>query len=86
MYVLRFDPGKDAAGITINDSHTIDYPWGPYEADITQFIHNGLNKFSIQIANTLSNLLQKSRLPSGLFEAKIYRYELLHCKNSDILR
>lgn len=86
LYVLRFDPGKDAAGITINDSHTIDYPWGPYEADITQFIHNSLNKFSIQIANTLSNLLQKSRLPSGLFEAKIYRYELLHCKNSDILR
>lgn len=78
VYILRFHAGDDAVSVSVNQSEYIVRPWAPYQGDITSLLHTGMNTITFRIANTLSNLLQKSLQPSGLTDAKINCYKLHH--------
>lgn len=68
--------GKDVLEIEINGKPVKTCLWKPYRADITQYVHEGDNKIVMKVTNTLLNLLESSRTPSGLFEAQIIPFEV----------
>ena len=71
--------GKDVLLMKVNGQLVKTCLWKPYEADLTPYVHEGENEITLGVVNTLMNLLESTRNPSGLFKAEIVpmdRYEL----------
>jgi len=73
---LALSCGSDIASVTINGQHVGVRMWKPYELDITQYVRPGENEFVIAITNTLINVLESVKKPSGLFGAEIIPYNV----------
>ena len=77
--MLKADIGRDVLIVKVNGETVRTCLWKPYEADLTPYLHEGENKIELGVVNTLMNLLESTRNPSGLFGAEIIpldRYEL----------
>ena len=77
--MLKADIGKDVLLVKVNGKLIKTCLWKPYEADLTPYVHEGENEITLGVVNTLMNLLESTRNPSGLFKAEIVpmdRYEL----------
>lgn len=77
--MLKADVGRDVLLIRVNGKPVKTCLWKPYEADISEYVHAGENEITLGVVNTLMNLLESTRNPSGLFHAEIVpfdRYEL----------
>jgi len=56
--LARFDEiNATAATVRINGQKAGDIIWGPYEIDITRYVHTGKNRIEIEMVNSLHNLL-----------------------------
>lgn len=78
--MLKADIGKDVLLVKVNGQLIKTCLWKPYEADLTPYVHEGENEITLGVVNTLMNLLESTRNPSGLFSAEIVpldRYELI---------
>jgi hypothetical protein len=56
----------DCLEVTVNGRPAGVFLWDPYRADVTGLVHPGQNELELRVANTLSNLLNADRRPSGL--------------------
>lgn len=77
--MLKADVGRDVLLIRVNGKDVKTCLWKPYQADITELLHPGENEITLGVVNTLMNLLESTRNPSGLFSAEIVpldRYEV----------
>lgn len=72
--MLQAKVGKDVLLIQVNGKPVKTCLWKPYTADISAYVHPGENEITLGVVNTLMNLLESTRNPSGLFEAKIVPY------------
>jgi len=78
--MLKADIGRDVLLVKVNGQLIKTCLWKPYEADLTPYVHEGENQITLGVVNTLMNLLESTRNPSGLFKAEIVpmdRYELI---------
>lgn len=73
--VLNAKVGKDVLLVKVNGQDVKTCLWNPYVADISAFVKPGENEITLGVVNTLMNLLQATRNPSGLFEARIVPYD-----------
>lgn len=73
--MLQCDIGKDVLVIKVNGEIIKTCLWKPYVADISAYVHEGENEISLGVVNTLMNLLESTRNPSGLFKAQIVPYD-----------
>lgn len=73
--MLSAKVGKDVLLIKVNGELVKTCLWNPYVADISSYVKPGENEITLGVVNTLMNLLESTRNPSGLFEAKIVPYE-----------
>ena len=73
--MLKADIGKDVLVIKVNGQEVKTCLWKPYAADISAYVHEGENEISLGVVNTLMNLLESTRNPSGLFKAEIVPYD-----------
>jgi hypothetical protein len=64
----------------VNDNRVGLRPWHPYEFDITSYVRAGWNKISLKITNTLINVLEGVKKPSGIFDARIVPYNRYEIK------
>lgn len=79
---LEADCGEDVLEVVVNGSKPLTIPWHPYRLDITPFVTAGRNSFELRVTNTLINILEGVRNPSGLltkprlvFEP-VYRFDV----------
>lgn len=72
--MLQARVGRDVLLIRVNGKPVKTCLWNPYTADISAYVHPGENEITLGVVNTLMNLLESTRNPSGLFEAKIVPY------------
>jgi hypothetical protein len=56
----------DCLQVTVNGAAAGVFLWDPYVADVTGMVRAGGNEVELRVANTLSNLLNADRRPSGL--------------------
>lgn len=73
--MLKADIGKDVLVIKVNGQDVKTCLWKPYAADISAYVHEGENEITLGVVNTLMNLLESTRNPSGLFRAEIVPYD-----------
>ncbi len=76
---LEADVGTDVLEVIVNGKLAKTCLWQPYTADISDYITEGANEITLNVVNTLINLLEGTRNKSGLFSAKIvpfHKYEL----------
>ncbi|HTX99809.1 MAG TPA: glycosyl hydrolase [Bacteroidota bacterium] len=72
---LRADCGEDVLEIRVNDDKSFVAPWAPYDIDITGALRAGTNTVELRVTNTLINLLEGVRKPSGLFSIPELHHE-----------
>ena len=77
----RQDVGTDVLEVYVNGELVKTCLWNPYTANLTGTLKPGKNQITLKVVNTLINLLEGARNPSGLFSAQIvpfdrYRVEL----------
>jgi hypothetical protein len=65
---LEADCGEDVLEVSVNGSEALVAPWHPYRLDVTEQIRPGSNDIEIKVTNTLINILEGVRQPSGLFD------------------
>ena len=73
--MLNCTIGKDVLLVKVNGQNVRTCLWKPYTADISAYVHEGENEITLGVVNTLMNLLESSRTPSGLMEASIVPYD-----------
>ena len=78
---LSADVGTDVLEVYVNGELVKTCLWNPYTANLTGALKPGKNEITLKVVNTLINLLEGTRNPSGLFAAQIvpfdrYRVEL----------
>lgn len=73
--MLRADVGKDVLLVKVNGQLVKTCLWKPYAADISAYVREGENEITLGVVNTLMNLLESTRNPSGLFAAEIVPYD-----------
>ncbi len=73
--MLQCDIGKDVLLVRVNGQDVKTCLWKPYSADISAYVHEGENELCLGVVNTLMNLLESSRTPSGLFDLAIVPYD-----------
>lgn len=64
---LDADCGEDVLEVQINGNEPRVAPWNPYRIDVTQDLRAGSNEIEIRVTNTLINILEGVKHPSGLF-------------------
>lgn len=65
-YFLEIPMRDDCVQVTVNGQPAGVLLWPPYLAELTGLVRDGENDVELQVANTLSNLLNADRRPSGL--------------------
>jgi alpha-L-rhamnosidase len=65
-YFLEVPMRDDCLEVTVNGHPAGVFLWDPYVADVTGLLHDGENELELRVANTLSNMLNADRRPSGL--------------------
>ena len=73
--MLKAKIGRDVLVIRVNGQEVKTCLWNPYTADISAYVKPGENEITLGVVNTLMNLLESTRNPSGLFEAEILPYD-----------
>lgn len=73
--ILKADVGTDILEVQINGNKIPALLWKPYETDITKFAVPGKNKIVLKVTNTLVNILEGTKQPSGLFGAELVPYD-----------
>lgn len=73
--MLKADVGKDVLVVKVNGAMVKTCLWKPYQADISAYVHEGENEITLGVVNTLMNLLESTRNPSGLFSGSIVPYD-----------
>jgi hypothetical protein len=63
---LEADCGEDVLAVTVNGGDSIIRPWHPYRIDLTGIVHAGKNTIELKVTNTLINILEAVKKPSGL--------------------
>ncbi|MFG1732537.1 glycosyl hydrolase [Paenibacillus sp. 843] len=63
---LEAEDIRETACLYVNDMEAGIRLWPPYHWNITPYVEQGNNHFTIRAANTLENLYGKSALPSGM--------------------
>ncbi len=74
-WILRADCGDDVLEAKVNDGPAVVVPWAPYEIDVSPHIRPGKNSIELRVTNTLINMLEGVRKPSGLFSAPTLHHE-----------
>ena len=64
--MLEVECGDDVLEISLNGDDGQVLPWHPYRLDITDRVRPGRNHVELKVTNTLVNLLEGVRRPSGL--------------------
>ncbi|MGF7141821.1 hypothetical protein HNQ56_000231 [Anaerotaenia torta] len=78
--LLTAEVGTDVLEVYVNGELVKTCLWRPYEAEISAYVKPGENEICLKVVNTIINLLEGTRNPSGLFHAEIRpfdRYELI---------
>jgi hypothetical protein len=65
---LEADCGEDVLEISVN-GNTIVRPWHPYRIDLSEYVQTGSNTIELRVTNTLINILEAVKKPSGLFDS-----------------
>lgn len=65
-HFLEIPMRDDCVQVTVNGRPAGVLLWPPYTAEVTDLIRDGENEVELRVANTLSNLLNADRRPSGL--------------------
>jgi alpha-L-rhamnosidase len=65
-WYLEVPMRDDCLEVTVNGGPAGVFLWDPYVAEVTGLVHDGENEIELRVANTLSNLLNADRRPSGL--------------------
>jgi len=63
---LEVECGEDVLEVNVNNGSKIVVPWHPYRVDITPFVKAGRNMVVMRVTNSLINILEGIRKPSGL--------------------
>ncbi len=74
--LLRADVGDDLFEVFINDTPAGCRMWEPYELDITEFVTGDSFTLKVRAVNTIANLLEAKRKPSGLRRLDILPHPL----------
>jgi hypothetical protein len=64
--VLEAECGDDVLEVCVNGAEAGVLPWHPYRIDITEHLRVQGNQISLKVTNTLINMLEGVRRPSGL--------------------
>ena len=78
---LDVNCGEDVLELEVNESDSIIVPWHPYRVDISSLVKPGENRFRLKVTNTLINVLEAVRKPSGLLKSPV----ILHYNKYEIL-
>lgn len=78
--MLKAEIGRDVLLVKVNGRLVRTCLWRPYEADISEYVKEGENEITLGVVNTLMNLLESTRNPSGLFRAEIVPYDRYELK------
>ncbi len=73
--VLEADCGDDVLAVSVNGASETVVPWYPYQIDLSAALHAGRNRIQLKVTNTLINLLEGVRRPSGLLSPPRLRHE-----------
>ncbi len=77
--LLEAEIGTDVLEAYVNSEKIATRLWRPYQVDVTAALMPGENLIELRVINTVANLLEAARIPSGLFGVRIVpfdRYEL----------
>jgi len=72
--VLSAECGEDVLEVIINGSDAKIVPWHPYKLSISDSVKKGKNNIELKITNTLINMLEAVKKPSGLFNEPVINY------------
>lgn len=75
-WILEWDCGSDVAHLSLNGIEIGSRIWKPYSMDLTDYLVCGENKLGISVTNTMINLLEGAKQPSGLFSARLIPYDI----------
>jgi hypothetical protein len=64
--ILEAECGDDVLEVHVNGNPAGLCPWHPYQMDITGLLQAGKNTITLKVTNTLINMLEGVRRPSGL--------------------
>ena len=64
--ILRFSQVSGAVYVKVNDTDVGSLNWHPMEMDITQYCTSQRNKLSVEVVNTVDNVLRLNGRASGL--------------------
>ncbi|MFP4013379.1 MAG: hypothetical protein ACLFVQ_04785 [Chitinispirillaceae bacterium] len=64
--ILRFSQVSGTVYVKVNDKNLGSFQWHPMEIDITPFCSSKRNELSIEVVNTVDNVLRMNGRPSGL--------------------
>ncbi len=76
--VLEAECGDDVLEVQVNGGPPLVAPWHPYRIDVSGSIRPGVNRIRCKVTNTLINILEGVRRPSGLFAAPKLVHEHLY--------
>jgi len=68
------DIGTDVLDVQVNGQSAGVRLWKPYRLDIGALLTPGQNMLAVKVTNTLANMLNAARIPSGLFSARLEGY------------
>jgi hypothetical protein len=63
---LDLECGEDVCEVSVNGSASLVAPWAPYRFDVGGLLKPGKNTLEIRVTNTLINVLEGVKKPSGL--------------------
>jgi hypothetical protein len=73
--VLEAECGEDILEVSVNGGRPHIVTWHPYRIDLTEDLKPGENRIQIDVTNTLLNILEGKRHPSGLRKTTILKHE-----------
>ncbi len=73
--ILTADVGEDILEVRVNGRQAALRLWAPYEADLTDYLHAGLNRLELRVVNTQNNAMNGVAQCSGLASCEIRFYD-----------
>jgi hypothetical protein len=75
---LDVDCGDDLLEVAVNGGPRSVLPWHPYRFPLTGVVRPGANRVEVCVTNTLINLLEGVRRPSGMLAPPRIRHEHIY--------